>query len=146
MQRDPAAPNGLTEFLIASSALALGDRGFRRLSMNFAAWGRFFDEDIELSLLQRMARAVIALGNPFFQIRSLRVFNEKFQPMWLPRSIVVEDASAAPKVGLLYASVEGFVRLPLVGRYLVPKTEPEPVPVTPRRPRARRAATGSRSA
>ena len=147
MQRDPAAPNGLTEFLIASSALALGDRGFRRLSMNFAAWGRLFDEDIELSLLQRMARALIALGNPFFQIRSLRVFNEKFQPMWLPRSIVVEDASAAPKVGLLYASVEGFVRLPLVGRYLVPRTEPEPEPLTPRRrPRARRAATGSRSA
>ena len=33
----------LTEFLIANAALALGERGFDRLSMNFAAWGRLFD-------------------------------------------------------------------------------------------------------
>ena len=43
MQRDPDAANGMTEFLIANTALALGERGFRRLSMNFAAWGRLFD-------------------------------------------------------------------------------------------------------
>ena len=30
------------------------------------------------------------------------------------------DPASMPKVGLLYASVEGFVRVPLVGRYLVP--------------------------
>jgi lysyl-tRNA synthetase, class II len=29
MQRDPDAPNGMTEFLIANAALALGERGFR---------------------------------------------------------------------------------------------------------------------
>ena len=28
MQRDPDAPNGMTEFLIANAALALGERGF----------------------------------------------------------------------------------------------------------------------
>ena len=146
MQRDPNAPNGLTEFLIANSALALGDRGFRRLSMNFAAWGRLFDDDIELTVWQRMARSIIGALNPFFQIKSLRDFNEKFQPAWLPRSIVVEDASAAPKVGLLYASVEGFVRLPLVGRYLVPKADQEPIRLPVRRGAGRAGSPSGRPA
>ena len=34
--------------------------------------------------------------------------------------IVVEDLEELPKVGLLYASVEGFLRLPLIGSRLVP--------------------------
>jgi lysyl-tRNA synthetase, class II len=120
MQRDPDAPNGITEFLIANAALALGERGFRRLSMNFAAWGRLFDSGADLSPRERMLKRVAEALNPFFQIKSLRDFNEKFDPEWLPRSIAVEDPGQMPRVGLLYASVEGFLDLPLVGRYLVP--------------------------
>jgi lysyl-tRNA synthetase class 2 len=120
MQREPDAPNGVTEFLIANAALALGERGFRRLSMNFAAWGRLFDSSASLSFPQRALKAVAEALNPFFQIKSLRDFNEKFAPAWLPRSIVIEDPSAMARVGLLYASVEGFLTLPVVGRYLVP--------------------------
>jgi lysyl-tRNA synthetase class 2 len=37
MRHDPDAPNGMTEFLIACTAQALGERGVVRLSMNFAA-------------------------------------------------------------------------------------------------------------
>ena len=33
----------------------------------------------------------------------------------MPRSIVVEAREDLPKVALLYASVEGFLRLPLIG-------------------------------
>ncbi len=120
MQREPDAPNGVTEFLIANAALALGERGFRRLSMNFAAWGRLFDSSASLSFPQRALKAVAEALNPFLQIKSLRDFNEKFAPAWLPRSIVIEDPSAMARVGLLYASVEGFLTLPVVGRYLVP--------------------------
>jgi lysyl-tRNA synthetase, class II len=121
MQRDPDAANGLTEFLIANTALALGERHYRRLSMNFAAWGRLFDATARLSPAQRLLGVFARALNPFFQIKSLRDFNEKFDPEWLSRSIVVEDPAAVPKVGLLYASVEGFLNLPVVGRYLVPQ-------------------------
>jgi lysyl-tRNA synthetase, class II len=88
--------------------------------MNFAAWGRLFDDETHLSLRQRALKAVASALNPFFQIQSLHDFNQKFAPEWLPRSIVLEDATAAPTVSLMYASVEGFVKLPIVGRYLVP--------------------------
>jgi lysyl-tRNA synthetase class 2 len=121
MQRDPDAPNGMTEYLIAQTALALGERGFTRLSMNFAAWGRLFDAGARLSLPQRALRKVAEVLNPYFQIKSLRDFNAKFDPEWVPRAIVVEDPAAMPKVGLLYASVEGFLKLPILGRYLAPR-------------------------
>ncbi len=58
MQRDPDAPNGMTEFLIANAALALGERGFTKLSMNFAAWGRLFDAGAQLTLSQRALKKV----------------------------------------------------------------------------------------
>ena len=113
MQRDPDAPNGMTEFLIANTALALGERGFTRLSMNFAAWGRLFDAQARLSPGQRAMKKAAEVLNPYFQIKSLRDFNAKFDPHWVPRAIVIEEVSQMPKVGLLYASVEGFVNLSL---------------------------------
>jgi lysyl-tRNA synthetase class 2 len=120
MQRNPDAPNGITEFLIANSATALGQQGFRRLSMNFAAWGRLFDDETSLSLGQKAMKRVAEAMNPFFQIKSLRDFNAKFDPDWWPRSIVVEDVESAPKVGLLYATTEGFLNIPVIGKKLVP--------------------------
>ena len=120
MRREPDAPNGLTEFLISESSLALGRQGFDRLSMNFAAWGRLFGEGGDLSMSDRMLRSLAKGLDPFFQVKSLRDFNQKFRPEWLPRSIVIEDPAAMPKVGMLYASVEGFLDLPLVGRFLRP--------------------------
>jgi lysylphosphatidylglycerol synthetase-like protein (DUF2156 family) len=120
MRRRPDAANGLTEFLIANAALALGEQGVTRLSLNFAAWGRLLDSAADAGLWGRVQRAVARGLNPFFQIQSLRDFNQKFDPEWLPRSMVVDDLGDLPKVALLYASVEGFMDLPLVGRLLVP--------------------------
>ena len=127
MQHDPDAPNGMTEFLIAETAQALARRGVRRLSLNFAAWGRLFDPDTPLGPIQRVQRRVALALNPYFQIVSLRDFNAKFDPEWVPRCIVAEDAEAIPKVALLYASVEGFVELPVIGSRLVPAVRAEPV-------------------
>ena len=59
-----------------------------------------------------MQRRIALALNPYFQITSLRDFNAKFDPEWVPRSIVAEDLESLPKVALLYASVEGFVELP----------------------------------
>jgi lysyl-tRNA synthetase, class II len=120
MRRRPNAANGITEFLIANAAVALGARGFRRLSLNFAAWGRLLDSAEDAGFWGRVERRLAKGLNPFFQIQSLRDFNQKFGPEWLPRSLVIDDVGDLPKVALLYASVEGFVDLPLVGRFLVP--------------------------
>jgi lysyl-tRNA synthetase class 2 len=120
MRRRLDSTNGLTEFLIANSALALGQRGFKRLSLNFAAWGRLLDSAEDAGLGARAQRAIAKGLNPFFQIQSLRDFNQKFGPEWLPRSIVIDDVSDLPKVALLYASVEGFLEVPVLTKLLEP--------------------------
>ncbi|MGY1823133.1 lysine--tRNA ligase [Geodermatophilus sp. SYSU D00079] len=121
MRHDPGAPNGMTEFLIASTAGALGARGVARLSMNFAMWGRLFADDVPFTPAQRVARWAVGALNPFFQIRSLRDFNARFDPEWLPRVLAYRRPSDLPRVGLRYAGAEGFLALPGLGELLVPK-------------------------
>jgi lysylphosphatidylglycerol synthetase-like protein (DUF2156 family) len=120
MRRRLDSANGLTEYLIANTALALGPRGFKRLSLNFAAWGRLLDSAEDAGFWGRIERAMARRLNPYFQIQSLRDFNQKFGPEWLPRSIVIDDISDLPRVALLYGSVEGFVDIPLLGGALEP--------------------------
>jgi len=120
MRRRLGSANGLTEYLIANAALALRRRGVRRLSLNFAAWGRLLDSAEDAGWLGRFERRLARGLNPYFQIQSLRDFNAKFAPEWLPRSIVIDDLGELPKVALLYAAVEGFLDVPLLGRLFVP--------------------------
>jgi len=120
MRRRPDSANGLTEFLIANAALSLGASGVERLSLNFAAWGRLLDDAEGMGIGGRLQRRVAKALNPFFQIQSLRDFNEKFEPEWLPRSIVIDDPGDLLKVATLYASIEGFISVPLIGRFLEP--------------------------
>jgi lysyl-tRNA synthetase, class II len=120
MRRRPDSANGLTEYLIANAALSLGASGVERLSLNFAAWGRLLDDAEGMGIGGRIQRRVARALNPFFQIQSLRDFNEKFDPEWLPRSIVIDDPGDLLKVATLYASIEGFITIPLVSRFLEP--------------------------
>jgi lysyl-tRNA synthetase class 2 len=120
MRRRLDSANGMTEFLIARAAQTLGARGFKRLSLNFAAWGRLLDSAEDAGLSGRLQRLMAKGLNPFFQIQSLRDFNAKFGPEWVPRSCVIDDASDLPRVAMLYASVEGFLEVPLLSHALEP--------------------------
>jgi len=122
MRRDPDTPNGMTEFLLTRTIMAMDEEGLARLSMNFAAWGRLFYEDIHYTVPQRIAKRLLELINPFYQIKSLKAFNQRFYPDWVPRVIVYDDVRALPRVGLLFGGVEGFLSIPIIGKYLVPRT------------------------
>ncbi len=122
MRRDPDTPNGMTEFLLTRTLMHMDEMGYDRLSMNFAAWGRLFYEDLHYTVPQRVAKRLIELLNPFYQIKSLKAFNQRFYPEWVPRVIVYDDVRALPRVGILYGGVEGFLGIPVIGRYLLPKT------------------------
>ena len=115
MRRDPDTPNGMTEFLLTRTIMRMDEMGYERLSMNFAAWGRLFYEDIHYTVPQRVAKQLLELINPFYQIKSLKAFNQRFYPEWVPRVIVYDDVRALPRVGLLYGGVEGFMGIPVIG-------------------------------
>lgn len=121
MRHLPDAPNGMTEFLISQTAAALREEGIVRLSMNFALWGRLYGKDVQYTASQRMARSAVSVLNPFFQIKSLHDFNQKFSPQWLSRELVFEEPTDLPRVGLLYAGAEGFLAMPVIGGLLVPR-------------------------
>ena len=131
MRRDPDAPNGMTEFLLTRTIMRMDQDGFERLSMNFAAWGRLFYEDIHYTVPQRVAKQLLEVINPFYQIKSLKAFNQRFYPNWVPRVIVYDDVRALPRVGLLYGGVEGFMGIPVIGRYFLPRTVPHVKPPGP---------------
>ena len=126
MRRDPDTPNGMTEFLLTRTIMKMDELGLERFSMNFAAWGRFFEDDVDYTLTQKLAKIVLNLMSPFYQIKSLKEFNQRFHPVWVPRCIAYEGFRSLPRVALLYSAAEGFLTLPVLGKYLLPRTVVHP--------------------
>jgi lysylphosphatidylglycerol synthetase-like protein (DUF2156 family) len=115
MRRKPETPNGLTEWMVARAAEELGSRGYSRLSLNFSFLGGLLSGETDLSLVQRGEVAFVRRLNPYFQIDSLRTFNGKFFPEWIPRYVYYEAPLSLPRVALAYLEAEAFLRVPLIG-------------------------------
>jgi lysyl-tRNA synthetase class 2 len=110
MRRDPATPNGLTEFLVVRSIELLRERGIEELSLNFAAFAKWMHSPDKR--LERVLGKLVALGNPFFQIESLYRFNAKFFPRWEPRFLVYEGTFGLPRAGIAAMWAEGQLPKP----------------------------------
>ena len=122
MRHLPDAPNGMTEFLIAQTALALGAGGHRPAVDELRDVGPAVRaRTCTTRSAQRLAKRAVDVLNPFFQIKSLHDFNAKFAPQWLSRLLVYQEPPDLPRVGLLYAGAEGFLALPGIGELFVPK-------------------------
>ena len=129
MRRDPDTPNGLTEFLVATAADQLRERGVRELSLNFATFARWMHSPTRWH--ERALGKLVTLGNPFFQIESLYRFNAKFFPRWEPRYLVYEGALGLPRVSLAAAWAEGQLPKPRV-RARKPKQRLRGAPIAAR--------------
>jgi lysyl-tRNA synthetase, class II len=114
MRRDPETPNGLTEFLVASAAELLRERGCEEISLNFAAFAKWMHSP--RGRLERSLGKLIAIGNPYFQIESLYRFNAKFFPRWEPRYLAYQGALGLPRAGLAAMWAEGQLWKPERGR------------------------------
>jgi lysyl-tRNA synthetase, class II len=114
MRRDPATPNGLTEFMVARAAELLRERGLRELSLNFATFARWMHSPDRWH--ERALGRVVTLLNPFFQIESLYRFNAKFFPRWEPRYLVYEGPLGLLRASLAAAWAEGQLPKPRVPR------------------------------
>ncbi|HEV2639719.1 MAG TPA: phosphatidylglycerol lysyltransferase domain-containing protein [Actinocrinis sp.] len=97
MPRDPIAPNGVNERLIADTVAYAREQGYHSVSLNFAAFrttlARTAPEHLRpgpdwwLGPTQR----AIHLLDPLIQVESLYLFNAKFQPGWLPRTVLIRS-------------------------------------------------------
>jgi lysyl-tRNA synthetase, class II len=110
MRRDPATPNGLTEFMVVKAIELLRERGVDEISLNFAAFAKWMHTPERR--WERALGKLIALGNPFFQIESLYRFNAKFFPRWEPRYLVYEGVCGLPRASLAAMWAEGQLPKP----------------------------------
>jgi lysyl-tRNA synthetase, class II len=109
MRRHPAAPNGLTEFLIAETAAWARARGATELSLNFCAFTEVLSRERAAGWPRRAARLILLSADAVFQLERLYAFNRKFYPEWRPRYVCVEALSDLPLVGLAYLHVESLL-------------------------------------
>lgn len=105
MRRDPNTPNGLIEFMIARGIGELREQGIDEVSLNFVAFGRVLREP--RTVLQRTLRRALIHFDKWFQINRLQHFNAKFFPRWVPRYMMVDGWSSAPRAGIAIMDLEG---------------------------------------
>jgi lysyl-tRNA synthetase, class II len=111
MRRAPEAPNGVNERMIADTVEWARAHGVIEVSLNFAAFRKVFDGTAQLTGTQA-ARAWLLRGMEGrfgIQMDTLRRFNAKFDPRWVPRYLVYRSTRDLPAIGLAALSAEGFL-------------------------------------
>lgn len=139
MPRHRIAPNGVNERLIVATVEYAAAHGYKTVSLNFAAFRTVLEAHRLATgapgapprpgLLPRLTRRAIHLLDPLIQIESLYRFNAKFQPSWLPRSVLVASWLDLPLFGVAAFGLE--FALPYDrrrSRIAAPRLEPPPRP------------------
>ena len=116
MRRDPAADNGLIEFMVASLAGQAATFGIGLVSLNFAMFREAFERGAEVGAgpILRLWRQGLLVASKNWQLESLYRANAKYLPAWQPRFICFEYTSDLPRVGIAAGSAEGFLTRPTI--------------------------------
>jgi lysyl-tRNA synthetase, class II len=121
MRRRPDSPNGLMEFLVIRLAEQYRERGFQRLSLNFASLANSAN-DIDSRMLEETRRFIFENLSSFYQLKSLAQFNNKFAPQWRSRFLAYGDMLTFPKLVLAVVQSEDPIKFPrrMTGRREAP--------------------------
>jgi lysylphosphatidylglycerol synthetase-like protein (DUF2156 family)/UDP-2,3-diacylglucosamine pyrophosphatase LpxH len=119
---NPDAPNGLTDFVIIETINWLAERGLNGLGLNFAVMRAVVAGEAGSGPWRSVEKSVFHRFSDSMQIESLWIFNKKYDPEWRPRYSVADDRAHLPRAGLAIARAESVSELPLVGRFMKPKT------------------------
>ncbi|MEI6624704.1 MAG: phosphatidylglycerol lysyltransferase domain-containing protein, partial [Actinomycetes bacterium] len=114
MRRSRTSENGVIEFMVANLVAAGPMIGVDHLSLNFAVMRGVFEEGAKIGAgpVIRGTRKFLVFASRWFQLESLYLSNQKYDPDWVPRFQMFENTGDIPRVGLASAVVEGFVAIP----------------------------------
>ena len=135
---DPDAPNGLTDFVIIETINWMAARGLNGLGLNFAVMRAVVADEGGSGPWRSAERSLFHHFSDSMQIESLWNFNKKYDPQWRPRYSVADNRSHMPRAGLAIARAESVSELPVVGKFMKPKTpaaDPRPADPRPTDPR-----------
>jgi lysyl-tRNA synthetase class 2 len=112
MRRTPDAPNGVNERMIVDVIEWGKPQGLEEVSLNFAAFRAVLDDDARGPGARTAATAWVLRrfeGRLGIQVDTLRRFNAKFDPRWVPRHLVYRSTADIGAVGIAALSAEGFL-------------------------------------
>jgi lysyl-tRNA synthetase class 2 len=114
MRRDPAADNGLNEYLICELMLAAPGLGIDEISLNFAVFREALERGSRIGAgpISRLSRRLLLIASRWWQIESLYRFNAKFHPDWRPRFICYSAARDIPRIACAAMEAEAFLVWP----------------------------------
>jgi lysylphosphatidylglycerol synthetase-like protein (DUF2156 family) len=122
-------PNGLTDFVIVETLRELDRRGMTGLALNFATVRAVLAGEAGDGIAIKLERWLAAQMSNEMQIESLWKYNAKFDPQWRPRYAVYDGPEHIGVVALAIARAESLWELPVIGRFLEPRTDELTVPV-----------------
>jgi lysyl-tRNA synthetase class 2 len=117
----PDLPNGLMDFTVVRTIEEVARRGGRGLGLNFAVMRRTLEGGRD-SRWDQLVRPVLRRLSEQTQMSSLATYDEKFDPAWLPRYVVLDAAEFVAAQALVMAGAEGVTELPVIGRFLGDRT------------------------
>ncbi len=114
MQRSRNSPSGVNEALIAESIQYARSNSLKEISLNFALFKSVFERADKISAGRsiRIKRNLLRLISRWFQVESLYRFNDKFQPEWRTRYLLLPAISQIIPVGIASAKAENFIDFP----------------------------------
>ena len=112
-------PNGLIDANIVATIARLADTGQRGLGLNFAMMREVLEGDpAEASRIEALTKPILQRLSQGTQMGSLSTFNEKFDPGWVPRYVVLDSVEFVATQALVLAGAEGVTEIPVIGRFL----------------------------
>lgn len=112
-------PNGLIDATIVATIAHLASRGERGLGLNFAMMREVLEGDPQAgSRMDALARPILQRLSQGTQMGTLSTFNEKFDPGWVPRYVVLDSVEFVATQALVLAGAEGVTEIPVIGRFL----------------------------
>lgn len=110
-------PNGLIDATVVATITELATQGRRGLGLNFAVL-RDVIEGGRAGRLDLLVRPVLLRLSEGTQMTTLSTFNEKFDPTWVPRYVLLDSAEYVAAQALVLAGAEGVTEVPVLGRFL----------------------------
>ena len=126
MRRDTGVPGGVNEQMIVDIVEWGREHGVLEVSLNFAAFRNMLEKGAEMGKLESLAAWIIKKLPSYIQIDTLRRFNKKFRPRWVPRYAVYRSAIDIAAVGIAALNAEAM--LPFQKRDEIP-ADVEPVEI-----------------
>jgi lysylphosphatidylglycerol synthetase-like protein (DUF2156 family) len=105
MRRAPGSPNGLNERMIADIMAYAAEHRVDEVSLNFAAFRELFETE-DRGALEQGAYHVIHLLDRFVKVESLYLFNRKFNPRYVGRTVMFPSWASLLPIAVALLTLE----------------------------------------